>query len=631
MGAPSTKDSTRFRRALFWGILFWVAVGTLGILLRGVRWDEGFERAQAMLGVVPYPEGHPLRIYAWNAFSIHYYSSALLLKVFDSPLILCGLRDLLCVWGALAPVFAFSSLLTRNTQAGHLAGVLILANAHAVFRSYYANDVWPFMFTSGEMGLGWVFLCVCAFAAQRWRLAFFLLGMMPIIHLGQMPPVLGLGVLCFAGLLLYRPTSARDASIGLAAGMGITLCFTLLYLNLRVPIPSDGGYAAPGVDVIDVWKRFTYFEDIHRRPTTAPRFGPLANSVMGMLSAMLLTTAWLRVALLRGRHQVAAVVAFAYTCVCTSAVAGAWLIQQFMGMDTPYLVIGWLPYRLTNHAAVLLIAVVPAILIGVRQTRFPLAVFFALLWLALRPALATIVPEEWFIRYVSPPEGALFLLLGAAVAQCHSLLSITPRFRTSWTMAVLIGLLALLVHQQFLCACILLGAVVQVAPLKLRLPGRWWQTGAYAAGVIAIAVLLAAEFRDRKPLEVTSFEREMRAWFAQHGDPSGVLLTPFWTLNYQEKTGQPVFATFETPLLIPYIPALGPTIEKMVSDAYGVRFGEPWSWKLDLWVTRSEAEWERLAQTYGIKYVLSTPDYPLQLPEIMRGEHRVLYEIPAPH
>ncbi len=114
-------DERPFRRSLWQGLLFWTLVAIIGIALRGVRWEEGLERAQAMLGVVPYPADHPLPLYAWNAFSVHYYSSALLLWLSDSPLLVCGLRNLLCAWGALVPVYLMASVFARSTAAGHLA------------------------------------------------------------------------------------------------------------------------------------------------------------------------------------------------------------------------------------------------------------------------------------------------------------------------------------------------------------------------------------------------------------------------------------------------------------------------------------------------------------------------------
>lgn len=628
--SPSPDTIAEWRRRLIRGALFWMAIGALGILLRGVRWDEGFERAQAMLGVVPYPEGHPLRLYAWNAFSIHYYSSALLLKVFDSPLLLCGLRDLLCVWGALTPIFLLASLLSGSTRAGHIAALLVLGNAHAVFRSYYANDVWPFMFTSGEIGLGWAMLCVCAFAGGRWRIAFALLGLMPIVHVGQMPSVLALGLLCFVGVWLLKPAALRACVLGLGIGLSVTLVFTCVYFALRQPIPADGGYAAPGVDPLDVWRRFTYFEDIHRRPTAPPRFGPFANSGMALVGGLLFFSAWLRLSWARGRRILPSAVVFAYVAVCAVAVWGAWAVQQVLGMDTPYLVIGWLPYRLANHVAVLLLVLAPAVALFERGRKgLPLAAVAGVGWLALRPLLAVVLPEEVYVRYAALSEGPLFLLLGAAAVVLAFRLGVSPRFRSAWLVAIVAAWCALAVQQQFLAACMLLGVVLEVVGM-FPLPGRAFVTrAAFAAGAVAIAAMLHAEYRERKPLEISPFEQEMRDWFRVNGQRDGVLLTPFWTLNYQEKTGQPVFATFETPLLIPYIPDLGPTIEKMVHDAYGVRFGEPWSWSLDPWVSRPESEWRRLSETYGIRYVLSTPDFPVSLPEILRGENRVLYEIPA--
>src|SRR5690606_27213003 len=111
------------------GLLFWVAVSVLAIALRGVRWEEGFERAQVMLNSTPYPEGHPHHRWVWNGFSVHYFLSAVILWLTDSALLLCGGRQFIAALAIHLPVYVFTWILTRRAAPAHLAVVLSLAGA----------------------------------------------------------------------------------------------------------------------------------------------------------------------------------------------------------------------------------------------------------------------------------------------------------------------------------------------------------------------------------------------------------------------------------------------------------------------------------------------------------------------
>ena len=53
-------EQPRLPKRFWWGCALWVAFSVVAMLLRGVRWDENFEFAQAMTGQVPYPDGHPM-------------------------------------------------------------------------------------------------------------------------------------------------------------------------------------------------------------------------------------------------------------------------------------------------------------------------------------------------------------------------------------------------------------------------------------------------------------------------------------------------------------------------------------------------------------------------------------------
>jgi len=642
------------------GAAVWLLIGAVGIALRGVRWEESYERAQAMLGLVAYDPGHPLYVYGWNAFSIHYYLSAAVLRVWDSPLLVCGARDLLCVWGALLPVYFIGARVARSPWGGHVAAAFVLANAHQIFRSYYSINVWPFMFTAGEIGFGWALAVVAAWVWGRWGLGFFLLGAMPVVHIGQMPPALAVGIALGVALLAFgQPGERRRMALGLAAGLSLTAAFVALHYAMRVPLPESGPYAAAG-DAEEVWRRFTFYEDIHRRPGVPPRFGPFAHSQFALVGLVLLSAGWLwrsrqdsspearppvggaeremarrRLALPFTGADATTLLVVLYGLACCGAVWIAAAGQGLLGADTPFWLIGWLPYRLPNHAGALLVAL--AVGIAWREGARWAAVV-ALAWLAVAPLGAWVLPEALHQRYVAPAEGPLFLLIGAAFAATYAGMGKSVS-RNVWMVACAGAWGYVVWHNQFLAAVlaggVLLGWVLSREALAVRtgvVAPRWWgkphPTVALAVALVVVGQL-AGEWRTREHLPRDAFEMEMKIYFETNARPEEVLLAPFTSINYQEKTGQPVFATFETYLFIPYMRGLAPTIETMLSDAYGIRFGRPWSQDVGVWERRTRAEWAVLGEKYGIGFVLAPADAVVDLEPVLRGEGRVLYRIGA--
>jgi len=622
------------RTGLRRGAAVWLLIGAAGIALRGVRWEESYERAQAMLGLVAYDPGHPLYVYGWNAFSLHYYLSAAVLRVWDSPLLVCGVRDLLCMWAALLPVYFIGARVARSLWGGHLAAAFILANAHQIFRSYYSINVWPFMFTAGEIGFGWALAVVAAWVWGRWGLGFFLLGVMPVVHIGQMPPALAVGIALGAVLLAFgQPVERRRMALGLAAGLALTAAFVALHYAIRVPLPESGPYAAAG-DAEEVWRRFTFYEDIHRRPGVPPRFGPFAHSQFALVGLLLLSFGWLWRSRQDGSTESRPPVAvLLYGVACCGAVWIAAAGQAALGADTPFWLIGWLPYRLPNHAGALLVALAAGMAWreGARW-----AAVAAVAWLAVAPLGVWVLPDSLHQRYVAPAEGPLFLLIGAAFAATYAGMGKSVS-RNVWMVACAAAWGYVAWHNQFLAA-VLAGGVLLGWGLSHLLGARipvttasaWWgkphPTVALAVAVV-VSGQLAGEWRTREHLPRDEFEMEMKIYFEANARPEEVLLTPFTSINYQEKTGQPVFATFETYLFIPYMRELAPTIETMLSDAYGIRFGQPWSQDLSVWERRTRAEWVALGEKYDIGFVLAPADAAIALEPVLRGDGRVLYRI----
>jgi hypothetical protein len=113
------------------------------------------------------------------------------------------------------------------------------------------------------------------------------------------------------------------------------------------------------------------------------------------------------------------------------------------------------------------------------------------------------------------------------------------------------------------------------------------------------------------------------------------LLAPPDNLLLQATTNHPVLADVATPSLISYVPAIGPSIESMYRDIYGITFqlphpgvsGEslvPWQRH---WRERDYATWYELSGRYEFTFVLAPVDLPLQLTEILADESYALYAV----
>ena len=162
---PNSPTPPSQARAFWLGLAFWIGVCLLALLVRGVRWEEGYERAQVLLGITPYPDGHPHARWYWNAFSIHYYASAAVLWLTHSASLVCGGRQFIAMLSISLSVFSLTWILGRRALPAHLAVLLCFAGAPSFFQSYMPISVWANKATSGQIGIGWAFAVLIALCA----------------------------------------------------------------------------------------------------------------------------------------------------------------------------------------------------------------------------------------------------------------------------------------------------------------------------------------------------------------------------------------------------------------------------------------------------------------------------------
>lgn len=626
-----------YPRAFWLGLLFWAAVCLAAVLVRGIRWEEGYERAQVILGLTPYPEGHPHYRWVWNGFSVHYYLTGALLWLTRSAAFICGGRQFVATLAIHLPIYGLTWLLARRPLPAHLAMVLSFAGANTIFQSYMPILPWATKATSGIMGMGWAFTVLVALCAGRWRTAGLLFGLMPMIHLGQWPMILLATVAVGAWLGWHGERVALKGLVQWAL-VGLACCgaFALAQRTVLVPDPTEGAYYSAR-DGRAIWAEYTTHEDMHRALTDWPRFGPMGHSTMALVGFLILALpfTWREVSM-AGQRQPAAVL-FAYAFLSAAAIGFARGVHHWTGTGVPYVVVSWMPYRLTIHVSMLLLCGVCAWSCGGKRGGTFWAPLAALGWLAALPLWPLMLPEQLVQRYFSTPETALFLVAGGALPLAWEAAAPSCALRHVWTALAGVGLLALAWYFRPGAAAALCGLAVALSERRFaRVPvghGTAFAT-ALILSAAALSNVFLAEWRSREYLPVSPFEAEMAKYLAAHGAPSDMVLTPL-DEHYQMVLERPVVATFETRQFMSYMLSLAATTDKLFADLYGVKDGHWYDW--ELWKSRTAEEWAALGDAYGFRYVLSKDFYPLHLPERLSGDGLILYEIPrapgesAPH
>jgi uncharacterized protein with PQ loop repeat len=543
----------------------------------------------------------------------------------DSAFLVCGLRNVIAVWLTTLPVFLIGASLSRRVFWGYAAATLVFLGTHLAFQSYYPLFIWPNMWTSGHMGLGYALITLWAWMTGRVRAGAFLLCAMPLVHVGQMPPVLGV-VLLWGVWRMWRGEEAIPWRMMLpwaAAGAGLVLAYAAWHAMTVPEMPVESPMMT-GADAHDAWARYTVHKDVHR---AYPRFGEVGDTLVGF-GGLFAFVGFLAFA--RGKQTAGITMmarwCLAYGLLCFLAYVGGIAAIRFLGESVPFLFVAWMPQRLSNHALVLLVPVVCAVLSLDVEKRGRVGVHVLTAALALqaaKPLLSWVLPERLYAGYVAPPEMLLFFLTGAAL-----IIGPLPS-ENKWVRASYVLLPILLVqYHQTGTAYVLLGMMVAASLLTygwFRPVPRVPVAVPAALAVVCVGLMLWPLWQVRESLPRSAWDETVAEALAE--DPDAMLVTPPWSINVQELTGHPVLATYETHQFISYVPSMAAGIERLYADLYGQRFEEHWGYHLNAWADRSVEEWRALADRYEFEYVISLEDVPLPLEEVVRGGGEVLYAV----
>ncbi len=663
-------------RSLCYGTFAWVAFSIIAVAIRGVRWEETYEHALIITRLAPYPEGHPCFQYCRNVFSGQSYLSALLLHFIDSPLLINGLRNVLQLVFCTVPVFLLGARFSGKARYGHIAVVLVLLGIHRGLQSYYPIESWPHMYAIGQIGTGYALLVLALLLYGCWRAVWLLLGLMVAIHVGQLPII---GAVAGVQWLRYLYQGNRQRVVQALGyfSLGLVPCILLFAVmtRLHVPLPTEGAYAATG-DIHAIWAAYTERYDLHRG---FARLNPFWKSWIGVVLVLFLaglrafgerqraivsTHGTEKTPLLGGaggglmlpskEGNIETLAPPISTCseqcnsnwlqdhgwvglygvILSVVVGGIWLIHQAMGGDIPFLLLGWMPYRLTNHLAILLIPLAIGILAQTPPGRDrPLYaprvfLFGVLLWLAMAPLWNAVLPEALYTRYAGNLDTSLWLLSGGAlITAIHHYRKdggplLAPLLLTGTGIAVLVYLspYAAVIGLVGMTTCGLLlwaeALCERMGPIEKYLA---------IASVILLMGSLIQQAAARQHLPVHPLQQEVMEYLADRGESDAMLVLPYWDVAWLAKTRHPVFADYQTAHHMTYMRSLAPSLKKMHADIYGFSVDGDAGTPLAPWPKRSAAEWRTLAEAYEFDYVLAPSEMALALTPVLKSHPYTLY------
>lgn len=616
------------------GVFAWTVFSGAAVILRGVRWDEAYEHAQILAEMVLYPTWHPVNAYVRGVFSAQTQSAGALLGLGTPAEWLCGLRNFFFLAGAVLPIFLLAGRVARRPLWGHAAAAWVLQGVLLDFDGSYPTAVWPNLYSNGPIGTAFALLALTAALSQHFRLAAFLLGALPCVHIGQFP-ILGAWAVLFVAWRWRQGTLSALRPAVPYLGAGLACCVLVAMVQWRLasmpaPPPFDPAGTAQAV-----WEGYTSLHDPHRR------FPPINGQIM-LVGALVLAGAATAHSC-RSREQMLYSGVLGYLSLIALAVWGTMAAQMLLGNPLPFVLTAWMPYRMINHVPPLLCAMLVGLLHRHRGTWMLSAV---LLFGVFKPLLAPVLGAVWYVRYLAQGECTVFFLYGAALA-----LALWPRRDRSRQKPLIPATIFVLTQaslagvHHFGAICLLLGAgSVWLArtvgkpqglfPPALRMNASMRTCFATAAILLAIGVATFHQWRFREVLPRDDFDRETAAYLKEHNPPGMPVVTEPYSYYLQARLDQPILVEAATPSLISYLPRLGPVINRMYTDIYGIDFCVPApnatpskDWET-LWRTRTREEWKALARTYGFRYVLTPGPLPLHLPRVLEHGTSALYAVP---
>jgi hypothetical protein len=318
-------------------------------------------------------------------------------------------------------------------------------------------------------------------------------------------------------------------------------------------------------------------------------------------------------------------VLFAYAGAVAAVLLATGAAHALLGTATPAGLLQWMPYRLVNHAAPLLLATALAGLCGNKAAPWLLVALVG--WGAATPYLSPLFPERAYTRYIAPGEAAAFILVGAGWAR-WILGDGMPRGRA--LIALVLLPLAALVFHRFGAACLVLGFAIAGLPLRSLGHGQAWRGRATAAVLVMAAVQgLVNQAQAHARLPRSTFEATVARSMAALPPGRRVVLAPPGGHGIQARLGTAVVADAATISLISYVPSVGGAVDAMQRECFGIdlRAGDPGPGWEHHWQSMSRAGWRELAARHGFSRVMAPAELRLDLETVACTGTDCLYRV----
>ena len=589
-----TKDSRVGGRSV-WTVTLVTSILGFALGLLHATPHLAVERAVA-LTAVSYPPDNPVWMAMVSGYCLLVDGLAGLLKVglppLSASLLTSGLLGAVSFAGIALFILAIS-----ESVAVSLAGTVLIYVGHLVGKGVvYPIHLLGFFATEGVLGLSYCLLVLAVFALGRYRAAFLFLGLAPGVH-----PALGCWMLLVFGVtaLLHWHFSwalLRRHAAWFATGAAIAVAGFAVHAWLMRGLPRmDAEMRALFDGYIRFWDahRGPFFWDYVRR---TPSY--TAKGVWVCVCSIVLAAGGR--ALFARRADLAPL--FTFVAVSGLLALAAGTLAQLLPDRLPVSVVILMPGRFVNLNNLLFVPLLLGVLLSpVLRSRpaVPLLVLVLALSLFLPPNSAFLT-RMWFP-----------VILAWVVWQA-------VRSRGG-------------------------AALAGEDPAERRSPAAV-QATALMVAVMAIHTLASPDEYDPRP-QFARIRREFRdqtndEFYRAIAARKGLLLTvrDFGLLTL--RTGRPLLVD---PSIFDHLgctPQSAKRVNRILNRIYAADLREPAPRAVDphgsippamhreLWEARTTAEWQDIRREFGVTDVLTTTNFVLQLPVVLRDDRGTLYEIP---